>query len=499
MPSFRFIQTLVRFTCIFSLLSAPADASEEKALTLEAAITSALQNNLSYRIAELDPEIAREAVIQRESVFETELFATGRVAQSEQSTTFSQTTGTSSDNRSLDIGARKQLDYGTSITAQTNLDRRDSNAGVNTSSLSQGSDFSVSVRQPLLRGFGSEANRAGINSAVAGLTAANAALRNQVEGILEATEKAYWNVARLQEQLDLDESSLKVAETLLEEARERERVGVATRIEVLQAEAEKARRLEQIIETRRLLGDAMDQLLLSMGTISPDNYDSGNEQPVSALSESAQPLPEFSMIWRDALGADPDLRQQEAIIDQRNYDRIAARDANRPSLDLVLSGGFTGIDSDKAENAVENALNQDGHVWSMGVEFSMPWRQTGTKSALRASEKRLQQANLRYEELKQSLFREVRAVWRNFASIGQSLEAARVTVSLQEATFEREMTKYEEGLSAFREVQEAQRDLDQARIRYLQAKFNQLAVEIELDRLTGKLMSRHGITAPANP
>lgn len=464
-------------------------------LTLEAAIASALDRNLGFRIAGYDPEVAREDIARQESVFEAELFASGRVAQSEQSTTFSQTTGTSSDNRSFDIGVRKQLDLGTSLTAQTRLDRRDSNAGVNTSSLSQGADFSVSLRQPLLRGFGKAANRADLNTAIAGLAAANASFRDSLDTLLAETEKAYWTAARFQEQLDLNESSLKVADTLLAEARERERVGVATRIEVLQAEAERARLVELIIESKRALGDALDQLQLYMGTISPLSPDGFDSQPrVTGLSASVVELPEFATIWQQALETDPRLAGQQALVEQREYARIAARNADRPSLDLVLSGGLTGIDDDAAQTAVENAIDQDGHIWSVGVEFSMPWRRTGTKASLRIAEKRLEQANLRYEELKQGLFREVRGIWRNLEAVGQSLEAARLTVSLQEATFAREMGKYEEGLSAFRDVQEAQRDLDQARIRFLQAKYNQLAAQIELDRLCGQLLNRHGLS-----
>jgi outer membrane protein len=469
----------------------------QSALTLEEAIARALDNNLSYRIAELDPEIARDAISQQESAFEAELFATGRVAQSEQSTTFSQTTGTSSDSRSLDLGVRKQLDLGTSLTAQTSLDRRDSNAGVNTSSLSQGADFTLSLRQPLLRGFGKSANRANLNSAIAGLAGANAAFRENLDALLADTETAYWTTARFQEQLALNESSLKVADTLLAEAKERERVGVATRIEVLQAEAERARLMELIIESRRALGDAMDQLELLMGTISPLSPNGLDNQPrVTPLSEQATPLPDFNAIWQMALQADPRLTRQQSVIDQQEYARLTARDANRPNLDLVLSGGVSGLDDQEARTAVENAIDQDGHLWSVGVEFSMPWRRSGTKAALRIAEKRLQQATLRYDELKQGLFREVRGIWRNLEAVSQSLEAARLTVSLQEATFAREMGKYEEGLSAFRDVQEAQRDLDQARIRFLQAKYNHLAARIELDRLIGGLLDRHGISAP---
>lgn len=476
----------------------PESGSGHEVVALDEAIRTALRNNFAYRIAALEPEIARESITTAEAAFETELFAAGRVAQAEQSTTFSQTTGTSSDNRWWEVGARKRFSYGTSVTAQTNLDRRDSNAGVNTSNLSQSADLSLNLRQPLLRGFGRAANTSGIESATAGYRASVEAYRDTLLSVLAETERAYWNVARLQEQLSLNESSLEVAEVLLEEARERERVGVATRIEVLQAEAERALRMEEIIASRRALGDAIDQLFVYMGSVAPGMGLSADSLPrVSTLPESGKAAPEFRQVWNLAVKADPDLARQEEVISQREWERLAARSDVKPNLDLVLSGAYTGVDDREAENAYEDAIDRDGHAWAVGVEFSMPWRLSGEKAALRAAEKRLEQETLRYDELKQDLFREVRSTWRNLDALTQSVEAAQLTVSLQEATFERERSKYEEGLSVFRDVLETRRDLDQARIRLLRSRFEKLSAEIELARLSGRLMQRHGLDPEA--
>jgi outer membrane protein TolC len=460
------------------------------------AINAALESNFSFRIAALDPEIARQGVTRAESAFDSELFASGRVSQSEQSTTFSQTLGTSSDNRNWLVGARKRLAYGTTVTAQTNLDRRDSNAGVNTSNLSQAADISLSVRQPLLRGFGRDVNLAQVEGAQAGLAASEQSFRDTVLQVLAETERAYWAVARLQEQLALNESSLEVAEALLKEARERLRVGVVTQIEVLQAEAARAERLEEIIETRRNLGDALDLLYLYMGAVPAASALSMDAGPrVAEMADEAGSPPDFAEILELALREDPVLAQQEALIAQREWDITSARSDTRPTLDLVLSGAYTGVDDRYADEAFEGALARDGHAWAVGLEFSMPWRMRGEKATLLASEKQLEQEMLRYQELKQRLFREVRSAWRNLDAVNQSVEAARLTVGLQEATFEREKSKYEEGLSVFRDVLEVQRDLDQARIRLLLSKYNRLSSEIDIARLTGQILDRHGIEA----
>lgn len=483
----------------FCLAEPSADEEQAEvgpALPLQAAIEAALQANLYLQVEALNPDIARSRITSERAVFDPELFASGRVAQSEQNTTFSATEGTSSDTRSWAVGSRKRFAYGTSVTAQTNLDRRDSNAGVNTSNLSQAADLSLSIRQPLLRGFGRDVNLAGVEGALRGREAALEGFRDSLLELLSETERAYWEVSRLQDQLSLNQSSLRVAETLFEEARERSRLGVATRVEVLQAEAARAERREDIIATRRQLGDAYDALLQRMGVLPeelPMEYDALPR--VRNLVNEIRAVPAFREILREAISNDPGLREQEARIAEQEWNRTRVSGEARPDLDLVLSGGYIGIDDEEAETAYDNAFGREGHAWAIGFEFSLPWNLRAEKAALFIAEKRLQQEELRYEARKQDLVVEVRRAWRNLEALRQSIQAARLTVSLQEATFEQEKGKYEEGLSAFRDVLEVQSDLDQARIRLLQAKFSGISAEIEISRLSGTLLERYGLDA----
>ena len=482
---------------LFALLSwasMPSSAQDSvRELSLQQALSEALSNNFSYQIAELDPQIALESVTTQEAAFDTEIFATGNITQVEQATTFTQVTGTSSDNRNWRAGARKRLIYGTTVTAQTTLDRRDSDAGVNNFPLSQSADISLTVRQPLLNGFGKDVNLAQLERARAGYEASNSELRRSLQTLLAQVEEAYWRVSRWQEQLELNTSNLTVSETLLEEAIERERLGMATQIEVLQARAFNAESKESIIETTRALGDAYDRLLALMGALPSSGFSIGSGAAVATLPEDPIVFPEFTETWTMALESAPALSAQEAIIEQRRIERLSAQSSTRPNLDLVVSGAYSGIDDETATEAYQNTIDRDGKAWSIGLEFSMPWDRRAEKAQLSIADKRLQQEELRYENFKQSLYQEVRSAWRSLQAVQQSVEAARLTVSLQEASFERERGKFEEGLSAFRDVLEAQRDLDQAQARLLTAKFNQLSAEIELANLTGTILERHGI------
>lgn len=488
---------LRRWTALFvAALTAHGISAEESRplLPLEDAIQSSLEANFSLRMASREPLIAELAVEEATAVFDPELFASGRLEETRQQTTFSATEATSRDNRSWTVGARRRFATGTQVTARANYDRDQSDAGVNTSNLSQSADASLSLRQPLLQGRGTEVNRAGIAGARAGVEAAGQSLKETVLAVLSRTEEAYWETARRKASLDLRKSSLEVAETLLKEAKERRKVGKATRIEVLQAEAARAERREQIILARQELEDAADRLLLTMGRLLPETL------PTEGLAFTVQPLPgevrkvrPFPQLWKDAIAMDPALARQEARIEQRRLDRTIARDALRPELDLVATGGYLGLDDEDAQTAFDNLAEGQGYAWSVGFEFSMPWGRRAEKAALRSADQEFERESLRLLELKQQVFRELRSALRAYNAQAESRKAAELTVGLQEATFVREQEKYAEGLSVFRDVLEAQQDLDFARERLLEARFQQLRTRIRIDEITGRLLQLHNI------
>lgn len=495
LAAFAACLAVLSFTTSTTATTAAAEnGTTPEPLSLARAIQLSLQSNFSYRIEQASPQIARMAVTEARATFSPELFASADFQQSEQQTTFSTTTGTARDSRSWQIGARQRLHTGTQLTLRANLDRDANNAGVNISNLTQSADASLSLRQPLLRGRNQEVNRAPIEEARAGLRAANQSLRQTVLAVLAQTEEAYWQVALREEILRLQQSSLEVAQALLDEARERQRLGVATRIEVLQAQAAQAEQQEQIITARQQLEDALDELFATMGRLLPATDPA--EPPVvtvAALPDQPEEPPPFPDLWREALATDPAIARQQARIDQFQLRSAVARDATRPDLDLVASGAYFGLDDQEASTAVDNLAQGQGYAWSMGIELSIPWGFRGEKAALRSARKQLQQETVRLQQLKQDRYRQLRAAWRDYDSLRQSRAAAALTRDLRQATFQREQSRYEEGIAVFRDVLEARKDLDLARERLLRIRFQQLQSRIRLEELASRLLQRHHI------
>lgn len=459
-------------------------------LSLNQAIQRALESNLGIQISRIAPTIAETDLKAAEADLDLEIFASANVRQTEQTRTFSQTTGTATDQRRFQSGVRKQLSTGATVTAQTIYNRRDSNAGINTQNLSQSADMILSVRQPLLRNFGNAVTLARYNRALYGTDAANAEYLMEVLFLLSDVEISYWRLATQHQNLEFRQTSLELADKLWEETRERERLGLATRVEVLQAQAAQAQRYEEIIAAKAALQDAADEVYRLMDVLDEYVEDSPSTAP---LPEDRTDIPEFRDVWETALQRSPRLQMQDASIRQLEIDRLLANNSTRPQLDLVLSGGYLGLDDRRSRYAYESAFDRDGTDWSVGLEFSMPWGFRAERAQLTQAEKRIERAQLQDAEIRQMLLRDTRRAYRNVHARMEAVEAARLTLELRKAAYEQELGKFENGIATFRDVLEAQNELDIAHIRSLEARFNRMQSEIELERVTGTLPERHGI------
>ncbi|MCC5841293.1 MAG: TolC family protein [Opitutales bacterium] len=460
-------------------------------LPLRSALLQAIERNLGLDIQRLEPLIAEESVREAEAAFGINLFSSASMTEREQPIVSDVTVGTQTEQRNFRVGAESRNTLGGLVTVETRLDERDTNAAAAIST--RNAEFALSYRQPLWRGFGREVNLATLRGARLGSEAEQKRFRRAILDVMRTTEVAYWEYSFQKANRELRESSVQLAEALLEETEERRRLGLATRLDVLQAQAGLAQRREGMISAQQELEIAQDRLLALLGALDLSSPFS-EAVSVSPLPDAFGAPPEFAPVWNRVLAENPETDIQEAVIAQRQQDRIVARDRVRPQVDLALSGGVLGADIDDRWQAYDGALNKDGHFWRIGVEVNMPWGFRAERAGVRRSERRLEQAELRLVEIQQDLLEQSRRQWRRLRASHERLEAASLTLELQEETFEQERSRYEAGLSPFRAVQESQRDLDAARLSRLQAVIDLLRAEADLARIDGSILQRHGFT-----
>lgn len=476
------------------------DPQSLPSITLKEAVIAALGENLNLEVQRYAPKIQKEAVDQQRSAFDPSVFSRASVGQSELE--WEDIDGdprqTTSDSRSYSAGVTKRIKTGAQVTASAAHSRSDGssfNPELNQlvgGGLSERASLSLEISQPLLRDFGSTVNLAPVRRAESQERVASLRLRNDIFDLLQRTETAYWRLADTYARRDLRESNLELAAELLEESAERKRLGLATQLEVLQAEASLAQRREEIIRADQAIQEAADLLFSEMGAL--DNGLAIDARlSVDPLVESKMEIPDFDSVARNAFERNFDTAIQEEILDQLEQDRILARNEKKPEVDLSLSTSYDGLSPLSAKDAFDQAFDRRGEDWGLNLSFNLPWGRRAAKSNLRQTLYRIDQGEAQLAALKQDLLRSVRTAWRSFDISREQVDAARLVVALQEATFERERSRFEEGQSTLRNILEIQRDLDSAAVALLDAQLNAVEAEINLSRVEGTILRRYGL------
>lgn len=476
------------------------DGNPAPRLPLAEAIRVALESNLALKSQRLSPEIQEENITIQEADFDPSLFTQANLRQSELA--WNEADGdfrqSVSDSRSYVAGVTKRVATGAQVTASASHSRSDGssfNSDLNQfvgGGLSERASVELDVTQPLLRNRGSDVNLAPLRSARSQERAARYELHNTAADLLQATELAYWELADAYARRRLRQSNVELSSRILSEAQERERLGLATRLEVLQAEANLAQSNEEIIRADRAISEAADGLLATMGVLDEATVLTTAPE-VQALPEPAKSTPDFEYVLQNALARNFDTAIQEEILAQLEQERLLAKNQTRPELDVSLSAAYDGLSPHSARDAFSEAFDRRGDNWGLGLSFSLPWGRRASKANLRQTDIRIDQAAYQLAAIKQDLLRSTRSAWRTLTISREQLRAAELVVELQEATYAQEQGRFEEGLSTVRDLLETQRDLDTAALGLLDAQLTAIQAEIELARVQGEMLERHNV------
>ena len=430
----------------------------------------------------------REQIEVQESQFDTALFASA-IQRGSRSASWGGIGNGISNRRSLmRAGVSRLLNTGAEVELSTNYQRNSLSDSISALDPAHSSDLSMSLRQPLLQGFGSEINLIPIQQAEIAYLRAELFLKTTALDTMSETEGAYWDLAYAHEVKKVRTASLEVAEQLLEENRERERVGLATNIEVLQSEAYLATRREAIITADAQIENSQDALFRRMGSTEyPEGLITVNPLP----NISGQPIgarPSLTTI----LANNPAYLNQQLNVQTVELAAKSSRNSTFPQVDLIAGLGFSGLD-DEPIDSYGNTLQRDGYDWTAGVEFRVPWGQRGDKARRQQALNLVRREEIRLEDLKQDFEIANRNRWRAWESGVARVEAAKVSLELFSQQFEREQTKYQSGLSTFRELLESQEDFDEANLRFLNAILDAIKAKIGIMALDVSLPLRYNL------
>lgn len=483
---------LFRSACLASLCLSSAAFAQEPVLTLEEAVSRALEQNFSVQIQRYAQDTAAAAVEIADSDFVPTFTLSATSSLSQQAQASSQLDGVTSEGpRSettvIRAGASQKIATGATVEVGGYLNRRATNSTFSTLNPAFASDVSLSVSQPLLKGFGPEVTKATLKRAQIGLERAGLDFRSTVLDIVRNVETAYYNLAFAREQLAVREFSLNVAKDLLSENETKRETGVATDLDVLQAQVGVANANRNVLLAQQTVTDREDTLKSLISQFELD-------RPVGEveLGEVATPTVDFAKSYQLARDNRPDYASTALSVEQLRIDENTANNGRRPSLNLDAGVGLNANEGARSD-ALSNIWNGDGYAWQLGLSLNVPWGFKEEKARHAQAVANLSREETRLKQLEQSIMVDVRAAIRAVSTNSESFRISQLATQLSQQQYDLEKARFDAGLSTFRRVQEAQEDLDTARVNEIQAAVNLRLAAAELARLEGTSLAHYGI------
>lgn len=464
------------------LAQTPAPAPE---LTLEECIQRALSRNFDIEAQRYSPQVAKDSIEVAKSGYLPVFSLTSNKAKSH-STTYGYDTHSSDTTLSVS----QEFYSGTTVTVSNELAR--SKIDYPTSSLNPAynADVTVSVRQQLLKGLGTEVNRAATKRAEFGYNAAELTYKAKVLDVILSTEEAYYSLVYAQEQLSVYQASLALAQRLYDEAVTRKNTGVATDLDVLTAQVSVETARRQVLLGQQSLKNAQDSLLAIIG-----RFEFDTALGTARFKEVSEALPVFASSYAEALRNQPDYLAAQAQLEQAKLDVVTTKDATKPDLSVGGAVGFNGHRG-SGSDALNDAYRTNNDSWQVDLSLSYPWGQASAKAKYRQSRATLNQQTLTLKQTEQSIQVKVRSAIRAVETNQESVKISTSATALAVKQYDLQKAKFDAGLATSREVQQAQTDLETARLSELQAKVNLRTSIASLHRLEGSSLQRYGLALP---
>jgi outer membrane protein TolC len=409
-------------------------------LTLEEAVRQGLANATAVRRAEASYNAALGTVRRERGIFDPDLFFNVSYEDDAIPTSsfFAGAPILMNQQTTASTGVQWSLPIGTQLQASINTVRLNTNSTFAFLNPQYTAFGSLSLRQPLLGGFGASARKQ-LSKAEQDLDAATARRDQQVLALTSDIELRYWGLYAAERDYAVRKFTRDQGEVFLQETQMRAKAGLVGPNQVANARTFLAEQKSLLIDTQEELDRLSDEFAALIGvrpepgsprfvTTSdpPGQYEAG---PVDTVVERAR-------------SNNLDLRAAQSDVDAARTLASAAGWEMLPSVDLLGSLGGNGLaGSPQAvifngdtltttvnggfSDAVNQVVNRDFRTWSVGVEVKIPigFRNgLGEKDRLQAE---LASAEARYTEQERSLEAQVRTTYRELVHGNERLSAAK--------------------------------------------------------------------------
>ncbi|WP_263063226.1 efflux transporter outer membrane subunit [Dickeya dadantii] len=270
--------------------------------------------------------------------------------------------------------------------------------------------------------------------------------------LIADTSTAWVALATARSNLALARQTMESAGQSLAVTRSRLRNGVASAVDVAQAETVYQQARADVASALTTEAQDKNALDLLAGRSVPEALLPAD---VASLAQAVKPV--TAGISSAALLRRPDVQAAEHTLKSANANIGAARAAFFPSITLTASNGLS-------SEALSSLFSGGAHVWSLAPSVSLPIFAGGANlSALRYAEAEKQGYVASYEKTLQTAFREVADALARKGTIDEQQAAQRDYATAAERSYQLASNRYRAGVDTYLNVLDAQRTLYSAR------------------------------------
>ena len=471
-------------------------------LGLEDFIKLVKEKNAGIIVQELEWEISGDEIKNARSIFEPEFVGSyeherskGKYTRKESVELF----GTQYNYNVIDDSGEQNNNYNTAIEGLLPTGGRIS-LGYTLQELSNnhnkdtGAEFQTfigaTLTQPLLKNGGLKTTMANIHIAEADYDIALHTYRQQMMQVVSNAVAAYWNLYLAQEKYRMRQDSVKIAEQILRDNRERVKTGKMAKTEVMEAEAGLLLRKSLENEAKQDIVAAMNDLCLYI------SFSVENKEMEIELTDRI----EINTVERDltksfskAFELRPEYIATRKKIERENIRVAFAKNQRWPQFDLKGSYGLNGLE-DSVGNSWDEALEGDFESWTVGVELRIPLiGGKKSRSELAVAKRRKRQALLELKAVEVAIINGINTACRKLYSACEQAVYYRSVVGINKHLLEVELARLDAGKSNSRSVLGKEEDLNKAREAEIESNITYEKAILGLEMADGTILVSYNI------
>ena len=466
-------------------------------MTLQDCIQQALQQNFDVQIQRYNPQISLYNLHAAYSGYDPAFSIAGQhnydVSPSSYNPyTTNQTPPTVYNENSFNSGINGTLPWGLQYDFTGNISETYGNNGLPFDN-SDG-NIGVTLKQPLLKNFWIDTTRLNVRVAKNRLKYSEQGLRQQLITSVTAVINAYYELIYAQQNAQVQQQALDLAQTQLDQDKQRVQIGTLAILSVQQDESQVAQNQANLISALSTLGT--DQRVLK--NLITDDYSKLQDVDIQPTATPEAPVQSFDLqdSWNKGLTERPDLLQAKLNVEQQGIQLKYYRNQLFPELDLVGSYGFNG--ASKEFSGTFNQFNEGNNpFYSYGAQLTMPLSNLGPRNQYKSTKATLQQMLLQLKQLEQNIMVQIDNAIGVARSDYESVQATRQARIYAEAALDAEQKTYAVGKATTFEVLQYQNNLTAARSQEIRALANYNEALAALAQQEGATLQQYSINLEA--